>query len=104
MYRITYLPIARQDITDISDYIAHQLKAPQASLHLLDTLEHSISVLAEFPYAHRVYRTVKPLAEEYRMLPVKNFAVFYTVFEQERIVEIRRILYAKADLVKYLCK
>jgi len=102
MYEVIYLPLARQDLRDIFQYISAQLKAPQAALDLLEAFDHSISLLQDFPYAHKTYRTLKPLQEEHRLLPVKNYAVFYIVREQEKIVEIQRVLYAKADLMKII--
>ncbi|MEL7568657.1 MAG: type II toxin-antitoxin system RelE/ParE family toxin [Dehalobacterium sp.] len=102
MYEITYLPVARQDVKDILLYISDQLKAPKVAMDLLDDLNRSISLLREFPYAYKTYRPVKPLEEEHRMLPVKNYAVFYIVREQEKIVEIQRVLYAKMDLIKII--
>jgi len=98
MYEIIYLPIARQDITEIVLYISGQLKAPQAAVQLLDAFDHSISLLAEFPYAHRLFHPIRPLEEEYRMLPVKNYAVFYVVREQPKIIEIQRIFYSRMDI------
>ncbi|ADI01928.1 type II toxin-antitoxin system RelE/ParE family toxin [Syntrophothermus lipocalidus] len=100
MYEIIYLPIAKQDITDIILYISDQLNAPKAAMDLLDALEHSISLLRDFPYAHKIYRPIKPLGEDYRMLIVKNYAVFYVVREAEKIVEVHRVIYAKMDLTK----
>jgi plasmid stabilization system protein ParE len=102
MYEITYLPIAKQDITDIILYISERLKVPKAAMDLLDALDHSISLLREFPYAHKIYRPVRTLEEDYRMLPVKNYAVFYVVREQEKIVELHRVIYAKMDLTKLI--
>lgn len=102
MYEIIYLPIARQDITDIILYISDQLNAPKAAMDLLDALDHSISLLSDLPYAHKVYRPVRSLAEDYRMLPVKNYAVFYVVREQEKTIEIHRVIYAKLDLTKLI--
>lgn len=102
MYEIVYLPIAKQDITDIILYISDQLNAPNAAMDLLDTFDHSISLLSEFPYAHKIYRPLRALEEEYRMLPVKNYAIFYTVREQEKVVEIQRVIYARMDLTKLI--
>lgn len=102
MYEIVYLPIAKQDITDITLYISDQLNAPKAAMDLLDAFDHSISLLSEFPYAHKIYRPLRALEEEYRMLPVKNYAVFYTVREQEKVVEIHRVIYARMDLTKLI--
>ena len=102
MYEIIYLPIAKQDITDIILYISDQLNAPKAAMDLLDAFDHSISLLSEFPYAHKIYRPLRALEVEYRMLPVKNYAVFYTVWEQEKVVEIHRVIYARMDLTKLI--
>ncbi|WP_061213300.1 type II toxin-antitoxin system RelE/ParE family toxin [Syntrophomonas wolfei] len=102
MYEITYLPIAEQDIAEIIIYISNQLKAPKAAIELLDAFDHSIFLLQEFPYAHKIYRLTKPLEEEYRLLPVKNYAVFYVVREQDKSVEVHRVVYAKMDLSQIL--
>jgi plasmid stabilization system protein ParE len=102
MYEIVYLPIAKQDITDIILYISDQLNAPKAAMDLLGAFDHSISLLSEFPCAHKIYRPLRALEEEYRMLPVKNYAVFYIVREQEKVVEIHRVIYARMDLKKLI--
>ena len=102
MYEIVYLPIAKQDIIDIILYISDQLNAPKAAMDLLDAFDHSISLLSEFPYAHKIYRPLRALEVEYRMLPVKNYAVFYTIREQKKVVEIHRVIYARMDLTKLI--
>ncbi|MDD2498471.1 MAG: type II toxin-antitoxin system RelE/ParE family toxin [Desulfitobacteriaceae bacterium] len=102
MYEIAYLPIAKQDIAEIIMYISDQLKAPKAAIELLDAFDHSILLLQEFLYTHKIHRLIKPLEEEYRLLPVKNYAVFYVVREQDKIVEIHRVVYAKMDLSQFL--
>ena len=96
MYKIKYLPLARKDLSAITAYIAEHLKAPQAAVDLLKALDKSISRLERFPYSCKVYQPINPLAEEYRLLPVKNYAVFYVVKEQA--VEIHRIVYVRIDL------
>lgn len=35
MYKIKYLPLARKDLYDITNYIADHLKAPKAAMNLL---------------------------------------------------------------------
>ncbi|MBC3887855.1 type II toxin-antitoxin system mRNA interferase toxin, RelE/StbE family [Acetobacterium paludosum] len=97
MYKITYLPIAQKDLQEILLYIADQLKSPQAALDLMEALEKAIALLDQFPYAHPIYPLVKALDGEYRLLPVKSYAVFYLVKEAEKVVEIQRILYAKMN-------
>ena len=101
-YEINYLPTARQDMFDLMLYIADALHAPDSALRIVDAMDTSIERLATFPYAFPVYRLIRPLATEYRMLPVENYNVFYTVLEKEKRVEIHRILYAKMDVTKKL--
>jgi len=102
MYKLSYLPLANRDIADTISYIADGLLAQKAALDLLDALDKSISRLKDFPYFCRVYQPVKPLEQEYRIMPVKNYAVFYTVDEQKKLVEVTRVIYAKRDLDKQL--
>ncbi len=98
MYKLSYLPLANRDIVDAVNYIADGLFAPKAALDLLDALDKSISRLKDFPYSCRVYQPVKPLEQEYRIMTVKNYAIFYTVDEQKKLVEITRVIYAKRNL------
>jgi plasmid stabilization system protein ParE len=98
MHEIRYLPLARKDLADITNYIADHLKAPKAAIDLLDSLDEAISRLGQFPYSYRVYQPIKALIDEYRLLPVKNYAVFYVVKAQ--VVEIHRIVYSRMDLSK----
>lgn len=101
-YEISYLPVARADISDLMLYIADQLHAPESALRIVDAIDEAVEHLATFPYAYPVYRLVQPLATEYRLLPIENYNVFYTVLEDEKIVEVHRVLYAKMDVIKKL--
>jgi len=96
MLDIIYLPSFQQDIESITDYITYTLEAPKAASNLLDELEKSIKDLKMFPLAHRLYRPIKPILTEYRVLTVKNYLVFYVVLE--KTIEIHRIIYKKRNL------
>ncbi len=93
MYKLKYLPLARKDLWDITSYIADNLKAPKAAMDFIDTLDNSISRLQKFPYSCKLYQSQEPLETEYRVLPVKNYLVFYVVLKNE--VEIHRIVMQK---------
>jgi plasmid stabilization system protein ParE len=69
-------------------------------MDLLNALDDSISILQQFPCSFKVYKPIKELEYEYRLLPVKNYVVFYVVKEQ--VVEIHRILYGKKDLTRVI--
>ncbi|WP_082686958.1 type II toxin-antitoxin system RelE/ParE family toxin [Bacillus sp. FJAT-27445] len=67
-------------------------------MDLLNELDDSVSLLQQFPYSYRLYQPIKDMENEYRLLPVKNYIVFYVVKQQ--VVEIHRVLYGKMDLAK----
>lgn len=98
MYKIQYLPQAKSDLSEITGYIANELHAPNAAFDLLDDFEHSIEILSKYPYSHRVYQPLKHLENEYRILPVNNYLFFYSVIEQEKIVEVSRILFGRMNV------
>ncbi|ORX24451.1 plasmid stabilization protein [Thermoanaerobacterium sp. PSU-2] len=100
MHDIRYLPLASRDLSNIVSYVADELKAPNAAMDLINELDTSISRLAQFPYSCRVYQPEKSLKNEYRILPVKNYLVFYVV--KEDVVEIHRVIYAKMNLTKII--
>lgn len=99
-FKVLYLPLALKDLREITDYLTLHLKSPDAALDLIIAIDESASVLELFPYSRRVYHTIGDSQYEYRLLPVKNYAVFYTV--QEQVVEIHRVIYGKRDLSKFI--
>ena len=98
MYKITYLPLAESDLLEALDYIAHTLEAPKAASDLLSAFEDAVQRIAEFPYAFELYRTDRPMKDEIRKAPVKNYVLYYAVFRDR--VEIRRFLHGRRDRSK----
>lgn len=100
MLKIKYLPLAKKDLRNIIRYISDDLKAPKAAIDLIDAFDKSILRLQHFPYSCKVYQPIESLETEYRMLPVKNYMIFYVVTED--VVEIHRIIYARMNLEKLI--
>lgn len=98
IYKIIYLPEAKNDMLKVSRYIANNLKSPQAARNLLKKIDSSIELLKNFPYSYPLFYLKKPLSKEFRILPVKNFAIMYIVDESDKVVEIQAIIYSKRDL------
>ena len=92
-YKIQYLELALSDLQDIVSYISRQLAASQATHDLIRKLDKAISNLEYFPFSGKSYSSDKRLKDEYRLLIVENYLVFYVV--KDYIVEIRRIIYGK---------
>lgn len=92
-FRLKYLPLALKDLREITDYMTDILKAPKAAMDFLDAFDVSISRLEHYPYSCRVYQPIKEMENEYRLLSVKNYLVFYVV--KEEVVEIHRVFMQK---------
>ncbi len=102
MYKLEFLPIAKNDIDSIIYYISNNLKNVTASRKLRDLFIDGIDKILEFPYGFPIYQKVKFLKNEYRSFKVKNFIMFYTINEHDKIITIVRILYQKMDISKIL--
>ncbi len=102
MYKLEYLPQARQDMVDIVRYISCVLGNPAAASKLATELIHSADGLTDFPYAYPVYVPIKPLQYEYRKLPVKNYFLFYRVEEETKTITMMRVIYARRDYGKLM--
>lgn len=102
MYKIEFLPIAKEDIDNIIYYISHHLKNITASRKLRDLFMSSLDYIVEFPYGSSVYQVAGTLKYEYRSYRVKNFLMFYTIHENEKLITIVRVLYQKMDISNLL--
>ena len=98
MYKIVYLPLAESDLMEALDYIAYKLDAPQAANDLLEAFDETVQSIAEFPYAYEPYWTDRPMRDEIRKVPVKNYVLYYTVYQDR--VEIRRFIHGRRDRSK----
>ena len=102
MYKLKYLPIARQDLVDIINYISHNLKNPIAAEKLAVKVTKEINKLKTFPHINTIYTPVRPLNFEYRRLLVRNYIVFYYIDEKQKLIIIARVIYARRDYEKLL--
>jgi plasmid stabilization system protein ParE len=102
MYKLEYLPIARQDMIDIAQYISRELLNPLAAEKLAKEMIESADKLRDFPYANRVYNPIRPLEYEYRRLIVENYLMFYYIDEESKTITIARVIYAGRDYERLL--
>lgn len=97
MYRIEITEPAERDLSKAADYIAHELRNPQAAVDLLDLAEKTLNGLTELPNRHALVG-LEGLAEQgIRWIPVGNYLAFYAVRETEEKVSILRFLYGRRD-------
>lgn len=102
MYSLEYLPIARQDMTDIVHYISHELANPAAAGKLAVAMTEAADRLTNFPYTNPAYHPIRPLKQEYRRLLVQNYIMFYSIDEAQKLITVLRVVYAQRDYGKLL--
>jgi len=90
---------AEQDLNEISLYIASQLLSPITAENMIDTFHESMSKLTLIPKRYPLVKDIFLASLGYRVMPVKNYLVFYSVNDSSEIkeVNIERILYAMRD-------
>ena len=97
MFKTEYLPTAKQDMVDIVRYISVTLGNRFAAEALAKGFVSAAESISRFPYANPVYIPIRPLQHEYRRLLVKNYLIFYWVDEENKLVTIARVIYAKRN-------
>ena len=101
-YDVIYIPQARLDISGILDYFIDELKNPIAAEHFADELDEKLANLEQHPFIGALYKLNHKFDFEYRQLFVGNFTVFYVVPENDKIVEIHRVIYSARNMEEQL--
>lgn len=96
-YSVIKFRRAESDIIEIGRYIAVDLDSPESASKLLDEFEVSISSLDSMPKRFPLVRDDRLAKRGIRLMPVKNYLVFYTIDEQTKTVNIIGVMYGKRD-------
>ncbi|MBP5406387.1 type II toxin-antitoxin system RelE/ParE family toxin [bacterium] len=91
-YKLRYLPLAKEDLINIVDYIQNTLLSPIAAENTVSRIEKAILKRLENPESFAVCPSSKERKHPYRRINVKNYTVWYVVIDD--IMEVRRILYS----------
>jgi len=91
-YTIKFLPLSVTDLEDIKEYLSQYYESTVANFFNL--LKEKISRLKNFPHSCPKYED----APDYRRLVVGDYLVFYKVNEDEKSIEIHRILHGSQQI------
>lgn len=94
-YTLRYLPLAKQDLSEIVNYIQNNLENPITAENTLSKIEAAILERLESPESFAVWQSKKQRPYPYRRINVGNYTVWYVVIDH--IMEVRRILYSRRD-------
>lgn len=101
-YRVDISEPAENDLRDIVRYISAQIGAPVTALKMMDTIEDAVGGLMDTPQKHPPVTDERLATMGYRKLPIKNYIVFFTIDETNKVVNVERILYARRDWLRIL--
>ena len=93
MYRVDFLHIADQDISEIFGSIKDMNEARV----LLKKISKEIEKLMRDPYANRVYISLDSLSNEYRKISIEDYVFIYFVDAKDGVVYIARVIHRKID-------
>jgi toxin ParE1/3/4 len=101
-YRVDVSEPAEDDLLEIVRHIASQLAAPISALNMMEILEDRITSLSDLPQHYPLVADERLSQMGYRKLPVKNYVVFFSIDEKNKVVDIERILYGRRDWMRIL--
>lgn len=101
-YRVDVSEPAENDLVDIVRYIASQLSAPISALNIMELLEEAMAGLSDMPQRCPLVADERLSQMGYRKLTIKNYVVFFTIDEKNKVVDVERILFGRRDWLRIL--
>lgn len=92
-YKIELSKIARNDYLEIIRYIKYSLVEPTIADKYAKLINKEIEKLQYMPQKFAIISSDLVKHNDIRKLVIKNYIVFYRVNENEKIVNVERILY-----------
>lgn len=75
-YKLRFLPLFEDDLSEIVDYIAIHLQNPMAADQLVDAVQEAIQERTSCAEAFEPYRSAKERQYPYYRIYVKNYVIF----------------------------
>jgi len=101
-YLVKVTEQAQEQMREIARYIAFELKAPDAALHMLDSLETAIASLARMPNSIALTEEEPWHSIGIHKKIVRNFLVYFWIDEDTRKVQVTAVVYGRRDQVQQL--
>lgn len=101
-YRIDISDPAETDLRDIVRYISSELSAPTTAIKMMEDIEKAVAKPADMPNAYPSVIDDRLSSMGYRKLLIKNYIVFFSINEKEKVVDVEHILYVRHDWLTIL--
>jgi len=96
-YKLQITEYAEQDLEEIGDYIANQLKNYDSAVNMVRGLRGEINTLSIAPERHELDEDDMLAGIGVRKHYYKNYKIYYMVYEPNDAVIILRILHMLVD-------
>ena len=93
---------AGEDLRQIYLYIAHSLLAPATARAQIACIKKDIFGLDFMPTMFKRYDKEPWCSRGLRMMPVDKYVVFYLIDEENKVVNVTRIIYGGMDIERQL--
>ena len=101
-YTVNLTPEAVKDINGIYDYIAVALGEKEIAVNMINLIEKNILSLDEMPGRYKIYDNEPWKSRGVHIIPVKKYLVFYVVDENNKAVNVFRVIYGSRDVENVL--
>lgn len=103
-YKVVTLPLAEKDITEQTDYIAFDLKSPEAARNMVRGFRKTITTLSTFPQRYELDGDEELSRYGIRRVYYKKYKIYFLIDEREKIVYILRVLHMQVDSTNKIIK
>jgi addiction module RelE/StbE family toxin len=104
MYKINVTEPAEKDIDSIIEYLVTVLKASNAASQLINELEEQFGILERNPFIYELEKDEYLNEKGIRSILIMNYLIFYRINQEEKVVTIIRIIYARRNWIQLLSK
>lgn len=101
-YKIVFTNDAIIEMDSINHYITKNLYNSQAASRLMEKVEEAIYGLKDMPRKYAVIKKYEELNLQYRRIVINNYAVLYTIDEEEKTVYIVHMYYGERNFLNNL--
>ena len=95
--RLEYINTFYNDITEAAAYLVDY---PQKAKRIFEKMDKKLNNLIDHPELYPIYENFP----EFRKIVIEDYLVFYTINENDDLIEIHRLIYGKMDIPNQLTR
>ena len=90
-YKLDYISTFHMDVWQVTDSLKEY---PQKAVRIFSRLDKILGLLVDMPEMYPVYEPF-PM---FRKITIEDYAAFYTINEETKLIEVHRLLYGRMDM------